>query len=325
MSFRIQDPAAPSEIMEVTSNTDVTLTSALTAAGAPTYTALPVTATPGAVGLDDVLTIQPAQGSGLFPTSCTASAATASGATSIPVTGFTPFPDTTGANSYAIGTLVIDETNPAALCQTTWTVVRGVDGTTPVAHATGFTVEGVLSATPLTDLLQMAGFYLPCLTTNPVGQLAPLSSQSLNGRQVLARLYGPAADVSKVQLNVATTSTGSIDVGVYQGHGIGEGDGQCAPGKLMVHTGNISVPAAGLATISLPSTVRVRPGDWFSIACTDNTASFTSMTTTAAYPLQFGTGQLWGLSAPNLPASPPLQPYAQIQNTYQGTPWAVLI
>jgi len=93
----------------------------------------------------------------------------------------------------------------------------------------------------------------------------------------------------------------------------------------MVHTGNISVPAAGLATISLGSTVRVRPGDWFSIACTDNTASFTSMTTTSGPPLQFGTGQLFGASAANLPTAPPLQPYVQVQNDDQGTPWVVLI
>lgn len=323
-SFRIWDPAAPSEIMEVTSNTGVTLTSALTADGAPLFTALPVTAIPGAVALDDILTIQPAFGSGYFPTSVECSADAAAGATSIPVDSFTPYPDTTGVSNYAIGTLVVSETNPASLATTTWTVVRGVDGTTPVAHTSGFTVEGVLSSTPLRDLLQ-GDLYLPCLTTAPVGQIGNIGSYPLNGRQVLARLYGPAATVSKVQINVTTTSTGSIDVGVYQGHSIGRGDAWPAPGALLGHSGLISVPAVGFATISLPSSIRVRPGDWFSIACSDNTAEFTGMNTTAGFPLALVSGQLWGSPANGFGSAPPLAQFVDVQANDQGTPWAVLI
>lgn len=46
---------------------------------------------------------------------------------------------------------------------TTWTVTRGAEGTTPVAHASGFTVQNVLTAAALEELVQMAavGLLLP--------------------------------------------------------------------------------------------------------------------------------------------------------------------
>jgi len=323
--FKIQDPAAPSEVVEVTSNTSVTLTQALTASGNPVYTALPVTATPSAVAAGDILSIEPALRSGYLPTACECSAAAAAGATSIPVDGFTPYPDTTGASSYAIGTLVMDTTNPSALASTTWTVVRGAEGTTPVAHAAGFTIEGVLSATPLAELLFGAGFYLPCLTTSPVGQIGlNIAAANLQGFPVLARLYGPPSTVTSVVLEVTTTSTGSIDVGVYSGRTAGVGDGFGAPGALMTHTGLISVPAVGVATISLPSSIVVLPGDWFSIAGTDTTAEYLSASHShSSNGFAFGTGQLYGEATMDA-AVPPLSQFVKLVGNDQAVPLVVV-
>jgi len=204
-------------------------------------------------------------------------------------------------------------------------VVRGAEGTTPVAHAAGFTIEGVLSATPLAELLFGAGFYLPCLTTSPVGQMGlNTGAESLNGRQVLARLYGPPSTVTSVTLQVETTSTGRIDVGVYSGRTAGVGDGFGAPGALMTHTGLISVPAVGVATISLPSSIVVLPGDWFSIAGTDNTAQYLATQPAGlSNTFAFGAGQLYG-GATQYAGYPPLSQFVQVLGNSQAVPLVVV-
>lgn len=46
---------------------------------------------------------------------------------------------------------------------TTWTVVRGDEGTTPVAHPAGFTVVQTITAEGLTALLANAGVYLEAI------------------------------------------------------------------------------------------------------------------------------------------------------------------
>lgn len=55
---------------------------------------------------------------------------------------------------------------------TTWTVVRGDEGTTPVAHPAGFTVVQTITAEGLTALLNNAGVYLEALVKQGTAAVA---------------------------------------------------------------------------------------------------------------------------------------------------------
>jgi hypothetical protein len=90
------------------------------------------------------------------------SASVAAGATSLSITSVTPTAD------FAVGTPVTDLTTPGAnLDGSVWTVTRGAEGTTPVTHGSGFTVNNVVTAGSIPNNL-VAPLELPATTSDPL-------------------------------------------------------------------------------------------------------------------------------------------------------------
>jgi hypothetical protein len=78
-------------------------------------------------------------------------------------------------------------------------------------------------------------------------------------------------DVSSIGLTVGTSS-GNISVSINAGT-----PGRNGPGASRWVSGAIACPAAGDQTVSLGSTVTMKPGDWIGLSCDNTTATFRSI------------------------------------------------
>jgi len=164
--FAVQDPAAPTEVILVTEVAATSLTSALVSGTA--YTSLAVGALPQAMVSGDTLVV----GVGATTQNVVLSAAAAAGATSLTITSVTPTAD------FAVGSPVADVTTPGAnVGGTTWGVTRGAEGTVPVAHIAGFTVQNVATAGGMGDATSLQG--VPLAATPPAAGQVPVYSGSL--------------------------------------------------------------------------------------------------------------------------------------------------
>jgi Pectate lyase superfamily protein len=98
---------------------------------------------------------------------------------------------------------------------TTWTVTRGAEGTTPVLHSSGFTVQQVVTAAALEGFLQLSGGTM----TGPVSGFTDKGSQLDNVKAYGATGNGQAITVSMssgsavVNAGAATFTSSSVDGG----------------------------------------------------------------------------------------------------------------
>ncbi len=125
-----------------------------------------------------------------------------------------------------------------AISGTAWTVTRGAEGTTPVTHASGFTVDAVATAgalssplPTLTGSLQASSLYVPSQWTGASHSNTP----TLNAISVAA--FWLAGDSTITGLGTKTPST---TVGAYMRLGIYLDNGSGLPGQLLVDAGQIN-------------------------------------------------------------------------------------
>jgi len=171
-----------------------------------------------------------------------------------------------------------------AISGTTWTVTRGAEGTTPVAHAANFTVDAVATAGGV------RGYTAPSIGWQPGATyqtpLPPGSSGTSQayavGDLVAFPMWLPGAmTIAVVYLDVNTAGAGDSNfIGFYQDNG------QAYPGKLVgtVTLGSTANGGVG-ANVDSPGTATIGPGlGWV--------AYYLEAATTAPVLSTFGSG--WG-------------------------------
>lgn len=142
------------------------------------------------------------------------------------------FPVVSGSASPAFRFQVADPQNPAETCWvintsgSLWTVLRGMEGTVPVAHAPGFSVEQVVTAGAYSGFLQ-AGNNLAEVSSQP----AALANLGLAGYpdqipSVQCGLQG-LAGYTALQVAIANRNNARLDIPVI-GDSITEGRGVTA-------------------------------------------------------------------------------------------------
>jgi hypothetical protein len=115
---------------------------------------------------------------------------------------------------------------------TTWTVTRGAEGTTPLAHAGGFTFQHVLTAGAVSGMLQLAGGTM----TGPVSGLTVGGNAAGTGVQLLIE---PSGDTS------GTTDTAAVNAALTALPS-GGGSVRFATGAFYVTCGSVSVNKSGV-------------------------------------------------------------------------------
>lgn len=135
----------------------------------------------------------------------TLSAAVTSGATTVTVDSASAFPNVAQFRVRVDSELML----VTALAGTTWTVTRGIEGTTAAAHPTGALVTQVLTASAMTALV---GAVVPTGTVAPfVGLAVPAGWLECNGASVSRTTYADLFGTLAVVLT-GTTTNGSPTV-----------------------------------------------------------------------------------------------------------------
>lgn len=259
--FRIQDPAASTELMLVANVAATSLTAAL--ASGTAYTSLAVGALPQAMNSGDSLVV----GVGATTQDVELSDAAAAGATSLSITSVTPSAD------FAVGTPVTDLTTPGAnLDGTTWSVIRGVEGTTPVAHTAGFTVQAVATAGGLNGALASASLdhvlwplsgYLFSWALVPGGDGWTTSANDV--LYLLPLSIGRSTLITAIWLNMYTASSagGVLRPAIYT-------DVAGLPADLVLDAGPVPTTTGDNLGITGLSTTMPRGRYWLGWVCQGN-------------------------------------------------------
>lgn len=106
--------------------------------------------------------------------------------------------------------------------------------------------------------------------------------------------------LSKVTLRVGTAS-GNICIAVFRNNG--QKGINAAPATRLATTGAIACPAAGIQTVNLDSSVRVRKGDWIGFSA-DNTVASVYAYASAGASLPIEGQAYYQDTAHPLPATP---------------------
>jgi len=146
-----------------------------------------------------------------------------------------------------------------AISGTTWTVTRGAEGTTPVAHAGNFTVDAVATAGGVRGYTAPSIGWQPGATyQNPEPPGCYLATNAFAvGDLVASPIWLPGAmTIASVSLNVNTAGAGDSNfIGFYQDNG------QAYPGELVgtVTLGSTANGSVG-ANVNSPGTATIGPG-----------------------------------------------------------------
>lgn len=137
---------------------------------------------------------------------------------------------------------------------TAWTVIRGVDNTTPVTHASSFTVQGVASAAAL-EQPPLGGSVVGAYYTTIIGMADPWTVGAGAGLNVLQ--CTPAWMENGVLDRLAQQHTGAATTGEVARLGLYADNGRGAPGALIVDGGTIDLSTAtGIKTVTVAQSVR---------------------------------------------------------------------
>ena len=108
---------------------------------------------------------------------------------------------------------------------------------------------------------------VPAHTFPPIGFVTQAALSAANDTLYARVLNGYTTAATAVRINIGTSS-GNICVAVYADNGSG------MPGLQIATSGSVASPGTGTRSISLTSTVDVRPGMWLAISADNTTVTF---------------------------------------------------
>jgi hypothetical protein len=158
---------------------------------------------------------------------------------------------------------------------TTWTVTRGVEGTTTVAHTAGFTVKQNLTAASVAGAAVGSVFSTSAsgayIIVPPVAGSVLAGSLSAGYMRAVPILIPAGVTVSALGVNVTTLGAGeTMRLGIYD-------DATGIPTNLMLDAGTIDASTTGYKEIT-GLTQALTPGRYWIVGCHQGggTAQFTN-------------------------------------------------